>query len=160
MSAANRAAWSEDSEPSTPTRMRFMGHPLRLVAARRAQPARAFRTRGMPTRRRRPLSARRRYPGGMRGQSGEARSLVEQRPARLLDGGAEAYPRMLDAIEAAQRSIRLEVYAFALDGVGERFVAALAAAAWRGVRVTVVLDGWGSAPSGRDVAHRLREAGC
>ena len=67
---------------------------------------------------------------------------------------------MLEAIEGASQSIRLEVYAFAFDAVGERFVTALSAAARRGVRVTVVLDGWGSVPSGREVAERLRDAGC
>jgi cardiolipin synthase len=67
---------------------------------------------------------------------------------------------MLEAIVRARHTVRLEVYAFALDGVGTRFVAALGAAAARGVRVTVVLDGWGSAADGRDVARLLREAGC
>lgn len=97
----------------------------------------------------------------MEGLSGKESPLRPRaRPATLLDGGAEAYPRMLDAIASAERSIRLEVYAFALDRVGERFVEGLGEAARRGVRVKVVLDGWGSAPGGRDVADRLREAGC
>jgi len=39
-------------------------------------------------------------------------------------------------------------------------VAALARAARRGVAVRVVIDGWGSARSGRAVAAALREAGC
>jgi cardiolipin synthase A/B len=81
-------------------------------------------------------------------------------PAVLLDGGAEAYPRMLAAIAAAETAVWLEVYAFAYDRVGERFVAALSEAARRGVRVTVVLDGWGSAADGADVAALLRAAGC
>ncbi|MCM2332356.1 MAG: phospholipase D-like domain-containing protein [Anaeromyxobacteraceae bacterium] len=79
---------------------------------------------------------------------------------RLLDGGAEAYPAMLAAIEAAREEVFLEVYAFALDAVGERFIGALSAAARRGVRVRVVIDGWGSAPHAHGVAQRLEGAGC
>lgn len=79
---------------------------------------------------------------------------------RLLDGGAEAFPAMLAAIDGAREAVLLEVYAFALDRVGHRFVEALAAAARRGVRVRVVIDGWGSTPHAHGVAQRLEGAGC
>jgi len=78
----------------------------------------------------------------------------------LLDGGEQAYPRMLLAIARAQRSVHLEVYAFAPSGVGARFVEALAHAASRGVTVQVLIDGWGSARGGRAVAAALHGAGC
>jgi len=78
----------------------------------------------------------------------------------LLDGGEQAYPRMLLAIAQAQRRVHLEVYSFAPGGVGARFVDALAQAARRGVAVHVVIDGWGSARGGRVVAAALRDAGC
>lgn len=78
----------------------------------------------------------------------------------LLDGGGQAYPRMLLAITRAQRSVHLEVYAFAPSGVGARFVEALRQAAGRGVRVQVQIDGWGSARGGRAVAAALCQAGC
>jgi phosphatidylserine/phosphatidylglycerophosphate/cardiolipin synthase-like enzyme/fatty acid desaturase len=78
----------------------------------------------------------------------------------MLDGGEQAYPRMLLAIARAQRSVHLEVYSFASLGVGARFVEALAHAARRGVTVQVLIDGWGSARGGRAVAAALREAGC
>ncbi|HEY7725276.1 MAG TPA: phospholipase D-like domain-containing protein [Anaeromyxobacteraceae bacterium] len=78
---------------------------------------------------------------------------------RILDGGPEAYPRMLAALEAARASVHLEVYSFALDATGERFEEALAAAARRGVRVRVVLDGVGSALDGRAAQARLGAAG-
>ena len=67
---------------------------------------------------------------------------------------------MLEAIEGAREEVFLEVYAFALDAVGEQFLAALVAAARRGVRVRVVLDGWGSAPDAGEVARQLETAGC
>jgi phosphatidylserine/phosphatidylglycerophosphate/cardiolipin synthase-like enzyme len=78
----------------------------------------------------------------------------------LLDGGEQAYPRMLTAIEQAQRSVHLEVYAFAPTGVGERFVEALGRAVGRGVKVQVQIDGWGSARGGRTVADALESSGC
>jgi cardiolipin synthase A/B len=78
----------------------------------------------------------------------------------LLDGGGQAYPRMLLAIGIARRSIYLEVYAFAPEGVGARFVEALGRAAGRGVNVQVQIDGWGSARGGLVIADALRAAGC
>ena len=78
----------------------------------------------------------------------------------LLDGGEQAYPRMLTAIARARRSVHLEVYAFAPTGVGARFIEALALAVRRGVTVHVQIDGWGSARGGRAVANALQEAGC
>jgi cardiolipin synthase len=79
---------------------------------------------------------------------------------RLLDGGAQAYPAMLDAIAGAQEELLLEVYRFAPDGIGERFLQALADAVRRGVRVRVVIDGWGSTPHTSEVEDRLRQSGC
>lgn len=78
----------------------------------------------------------------------------------LLDGGPEAFPRMLEAIHAAEQSILLETYTFSREGVGEEFLAALSTAAQRGVRVRVVLDGWGSALDGRYVQALLEASGC
>ncbi|MGE0791511.1 MAG: phosphatidylserine/phosphatidylglycerophosphate/cardiolipin synthase family protein [Sandaracinaceae bacterium] len=78
---------------------------------------------------------------------------------RLLDGGELAYPSMLDAIERARDRIHLEVYAFARDGIGARFVDALIRASGRGVSVIVRLDGVGSARDGRSVVATLRASG-
>jgi cardiolipin synthase len=90
----------------------------------------------------------------------ELPSVSAKESVELLDGGDEAYPRMLSAIAHARRSVDLEVYSFAARGVGARFVEALRQAASRGVAVRVVIDGWGSARRGRAVANSLREAGC
>ncbi len=78
----------------------------------------------------------------------------------LLDGGGEAFPRMLSAIGAARSRIHLEVYTFADSSVGRSFIAALGTAAKRGVRVDVIIDGWGSATSGRSVKAQLKADGC
>ncbi len=78
---------------------------------------------------------------------------------RLLDGGAEAYPRMLEAIESAMRRVHLEVYTFEREGVGTRFLAALTAAAQRGVEVRVIVDGWGTIGESGALSDTLRAAG-
>lgn len=90
----------------------------------------------------------------------DSRESSASESVELLDGGEQAYPRMLLAIERAQRNVHLEVYAFAPLGVGVRFVEALGQAAKRGVAVKVLIDGWGSAWGGRAVAAALRKAGC
>lgn len=84
----------------------------------------------------------------------------EEAPARLLAGGAEAFPAMLAAIAGARADVFLEVYSFSADGIGARFIETLSAAARRGVRVRVVIDGIGSTPGAHEVAASLSAAGC
>ena len=81
------------------------------------------------------------------------------KPVSLLDGGAEAFPRMVEAIGLARRSIWMEVYTFALDAWGTRVCDALCDAARRGVDVRVQVDGVGSLGSGEALAERLRACG-
>jgi phosphatidylserine/phosphatidylglycerophosphate/cardiolipin synthase-like enzyme len=59
----------------------------------------------------------------------DGRSLSAPESVALLNGGKQAYPRMLLAIARVQRSVYLEVYAFASSEVGARFVEALGQAA-------------------------------
>jgi len=56
--------------------------------------------------------------------------------------GQDLYDAMLDAIGKAERQILFETYIWKGDEVGERFKAALAAAADRGVEVYVIYDGF------------------
>ncbi len=65
----------------------------------------------------------------------------------LLQGGDELFPRMLQAIGAAQFSVWLATYIFHDDPAATRIAQALAAAAKRGVAVHVVVDGFGSMSS-------------
>lgn len=60
-----------------------------------------------------------------------------------LHNGEQVYPAMLEAIEGAATSVDLATYIFENNATGHRFVAALAAAQARGVRVRVLLDGLG-----------------
>jgi phosphatidylserine/phosphatidylglycerophosphate/cardiolipin synthase-like enzyme len=72
----------------------------------------------------------------------------------LLETGAEYFPALEAAIAQARREIHLETYIFADDPTGRRIAAALAAAARRGVRVRVLVDGFGAhnlVPPQRDI---------
>lgn len=63
---------------------------------------------------------------------------------RWLETGATALDAMFQAIVAARRSIRLEIYIFTADIIGNRFLEALTEAQRRGVEVRVMVDAVGS----------------
>jgi cardiolipin synthase len=63
---------------------------------------------------------------------------------KLLRSGAEYFPALERAIDSADREIWLESYIFADDATGRRIAEALARAAQRGVKVRVMVDGWGA----------------
>jgi cardiolipin synthase len=63
---------------------------------------------------------------------------------RLLCGGDELFPAMIAAIQRARHDVWLATYIFNDDPAAEAVAQALAQAARRGVRVRVVLDGFGS----------------
>ncbi len=68
---------------------------------------------------------------------------------QLLQSGAEFFPALECAIDAAVESVSIETYIFHDDPSGRRIAAALARAARRGVRVRLVVDGFGTgAPAG------------
>ena len=62
----------------------------------------------------------------------------------LLHSGAEFFPALIAACDAATREIYLETYIFAADETGERVKAALKRAAGRGVTVNVITDWLGT----------------
>jgi cardiolipin synthase A/B len=62
----------------------------------------------------------------------------------LLRDGAEFFPALVRAIDGAASEIWLETYIFADDATGRLVAAALSRAAGRGVRVRVLVDGWGA----------------
>lgn len=77
----------------------------------------------------------------------------------LLIDGTAAYPRMLDAIAAATRSVFLETYTFAGDATGRRFAEALIERAGAGVDVRVLYDAAGSRETPRDFFGEMRAGG-
>ena len=62
----------------------------------------------------------------------------------LLRSGAEYFPALERAIDSARGEIWLESYIFADDASGRRIADALSRAAERGVKVRVLVDGWGA----------------
>ncbi|MDP3759152.1 MAG: cardiolipin synthase ClsB [Ramlibacter sp.] len=78
---------------------------------------------------------------------------------RLLQGSGELFPFLVEAMDAAQREIRLETYIFDFTGQGAEIAYALERAARRGVSVKVVVDGFGSEPLPPSWTERFLQAG-
>jgi cardiolipin synthase len=76
----------------------------------------------------------------------------------LADGG-QAYRTMLQAIDAAERTVGLSTYIFDSDPTGRFFAAALARAVARGVAVRVLIDGVGARYSRPAITGILRSQG-
>ncbi|MFJ7567173.1 phosphatidylserine/phosphatidylglycerophosphate/cardiolipin synthase family protein [Herminiimonas sp. NPDC097707] len=76
-------------------------------------------------------------------------SFVGQNDIQLLYCGAEYFPALIDAFDAAKSEIYLETYIFAADETADEVKAALVRAAQRGVIVNVMTDwvGTGNAQS-------------
>ena len=87
------------------------------------------------------------------------RPLTSGNSLTALDGGEQAYPAMLAAIDGATKSVALASYIFRADRAGAMFIDALAAARSRGVEVRVLLDGVGSGYLFSAAARRLAAAG-
>ncbi len=69
----------------------------------------------------------------------------------LLTNGEQYFPALVEAIDRAREEIFLETYIFADDETGSLVADALARAAARGVRVRLLVDGFGA----RDFAPRF-----
>ncbi len=78
---------------------------------------------------------------------------------KLLRSGGEYFPALRAAINNAQLEIYLQTYIFQADETGQSISLAMMAAAERGVRVNLLLDGFGSQKL--DTAHiaNMRAAG-
>ena len=85
--------------------------------------------------------------------------LLGSNSIRLLDGGDETYPAMLEAIKGAQRSIALQSYIFDHDEVGVELAQALIDAQARGVAVRVLIDAVGAKYSRPPIVHMLEKGG-
>jgi cardiolipin synthase len=78
---------------------------------------------------------------------------------QLLVNGEQYFPALLAAIEQASRSVTIETYIFADDPIGQRVQEALIAAAARGVRVQLTIDGFGGGEYARRLARELPPRG-
>lgn len=77
----------------------------------------------------------------------------------LLESGGQYFAALEEAIAGARESVYLETYIFEEDRTGRRIRAALGRAAARGVRVHVVVDGFGASHIDRQRAQALRDRG-
>ena len=77
----------------------------------------------------------------------------------LLVDGEMFIPAMLAAIESASRMVLLEMYLVQSGTMAERFIAAMTAAARRGVAVYLLLDGFGGQGLQQTDRERLKAAG-
>ena len=77
------------------------------------------------------------------GQAVTGAPLLRDNHVELLVNGEEAYPAMLEAINAATRRVCLSTYIFKGDQTGRAFADALGRAAERGVDVRLIIDGMG-----------------
>src|SRR5215470_10800763 len=88
-------------------------------------------------------------------------------PARFLPGnrltllraGAEYFPALEEAIDAAGAEVFLETYIYAGDATGRRVTRALCDAASRGVAVHVLVDGFGARDMPEEFVTALGDAG-
>lgn len=77
----------------------------------------------------------------------------------VLKNGDEIFPAMLEAIRNAEESIDFVTFVYWTGDVAREFAAALAERARNGVRVRVVLDGFGSLPMDQGLIDDMRAAG-
>ncbi len=80
-------------------------------------------------------------------------------PIELLQGAQEYFPALIQAIDAAQRSIYVESYLINDDPPTQEVLSALLRARSRGVRVHLLLDGFGAAQDLHWLEAMLRPAG-
>ena len=102
-----------------------------------------------------PVSARRIEPDVIPERSAAEPGLREE----VVADAERYYDRLVADIRSTGVSVDLEVYTFDTDSVGEQVTDALTAAARRGVRVRVLVDGVGSPFWGGTLAARLEAAG-
>ncbi len=81
--------------------------------------------------------------------------LLEGNAIRILQDGPENYPAWEEAIEAARRTVHMEMYIFRADRWGGRFAALLARRAAAGVRVRLLCDWFGSLTTPRRLFRDL-----
>lgn len=100
-----------------------------------------------------------RWAGRVRSLLARVRALrplvVEGNRIELLVNGDDYFPALLAAIDDARRSVHIETYILADDKIGQRVLAALAAAAERGVEVRLLVDGFGGGAHARQLRDEL-----
>ncbi|MCF6522343.1 phospholipase D-like domain-containing protein [Streptomyces sp. JJ36] len=84
---------------------------------------------------------------------------TEGNAVRPLRNGDEIFPAMLDAVRSAEHTVDMMTFVYWTGDIARRFAEALADRARHGVRVRLLLDGFGSRPIERDQLALMEEAG-
>src|SRR6187399_919744 len=79
--------------------------------------------------------------------------------AALIHSGKPYFKTLISLIESAQKEIHLQVYIFEADETGTVVSDALISAANRGVRVFLLLDGFGSGSLPAKFIHQMEASG-
>jgi cardiolipin synthase len=79
---------------------------------------------------------------------------------QVLVNGDRIFPAMLDAIRGARQRVNFFTYIYEPGQAADMFAEAFAAAARRGVAVTIVVDAFGASGLPADYIARLEDAGC
>jgi cardiolipin synthase A/B len=85
--------------------------------------------------------------------------LVRGGTARLLNNGVEIFPVMLAALQSAERSINFMTYIWEPGKASDRVYGVLLERARAGVKVRLMLDGFGGREFPEAWRHELRDAG-
>ena len=73
-----------------------------------------------------------------------SQGLLGGHTVRLLQGGAEFFPALIEAVDRSQWEVRIETFIFEFDATGVLVAEALEHAAARGVAVYLLMDGIGT----------------
>jgi len=84
---------------------------------------------------------------------------VSGNKVELLENGEEFFPRVFEAIHQAQREVIIETFILFEDQVGKALRGAMRAAAQRGVKVDLMIDGFGSPDLSPEFIEGLTSAG-
>jgi len=85
---------------------------------------------------------------------GTSVNFLADNEVKLLHTGTDYFPALIAAIDNARFEIYFETYIFAPDDTGQRVMAALIAAAQRGIHVRMITDWWGT---GRRQVNSMHE---
>ncbi len=84
---------------------------------------------------------------------------IEGNRIELLENGEQFFPRVFEAIGKAQREVIVETFILFEDKVGKELHGALRAAAQRGAKVDLLIDGFGSPDLSPEFIEGLTSAG-
>lgn len=78
---------------------------------------------------------------------------------KLINGGEEFFATIEHVIRSAEKVLHLQIYRFDSDATGERIINALLIAANRGVKISIVVDAYGSSRFTEESENILENAG-